>query len=79
MKKGVQLATGELIPNLGEKHFVAFSENNVAGRLTSQVADVNQALLSVRKMTSTGHRGICDSRGSYIEDKENVEFMELRV
>ena len=79
-RRGVQyeVATGELIPNLGEKRFVAVSENNVARKLTSQVADVNQALLSVRKMMASGHRIIFDSDGSYIEDKTSGEYMDMR-
>ena len=79
-KKGIkyEVATGELIPNLGEKSFVAVSENNITRSLTSQVADVNQALLSVRKMMAAGHRVVFDSEGSYIEDKETGEFMDMR-
>ena len=79
-RKGVQyeVATGELIPNLGEKKFLAVSENNVARSLTSQVADVSQALLSVREMMASGHRIVFDSEGSYIQDKETGEGMDMR-
>ena len=79
-KRGIkyEVATGELIPNLGEKRFIAVSENNVARKLTSQVADVNQALLSVREMMQSGHRITFDSDGSFIEDKASGEWMDMR-
>ena len=73
-----EVATGELIPNLGEKRFVAVSESGIQRSLTTQVAEVNQALLSVRKMIASGHRVVFDADGSYIEDKESGEFMEMK-
>ena len=79
-KRGDQyeVVTGELIPNLGEKRLVAVSESGVARKLVSQVADVNQALLSVRKMMASGHRVVFDSEGCYIEHKQTQEWMPLR-
>ena len=79
-RKGVQyeIATGQLIPNLGEKRFIGVSENLVERGITAQVADVSTPLLSVRKMLKSGHRVIFDSEGSYIEDKATGEFMSLR-
>ena len=79
-KRGVEyeVATGELIPNLGEKRFVAVSEGGVTRKLTSRVADVNQVLLSVRTMMNSGRRVVFDSDGSYIEDKQSTEWMPLR-
>ena len=46
-------------------------------KLTAQVVDVNQPLLAVRGMVSTGHRVVSDSEGSYIEDKTSGEWMDL--
>ena len=63
---------------MGEKTFVGVSENNVIRKITSQVTDVNQALLSVRKMMRSGHRVVFDSDGSFIEDKESGEWMDMR-
>ena len=67
-KQGVEyeVATGKLIPNLGEKNFVAVSENEIARQITAQVCDVSQPLLSVRKMMQAGNRIVFDSDGSYI-------------
>ena len=50
----------------------------MARRITTQVADVNQALLSVRKMIASGHKVVFDVDGSYIEDNGSGECMEMR-
>ena len=71
-RRGVQyeVANGVLIPNLGEKKFQGVSEENITRGLTAQVADVNKALLSVRKVVKAGNRVVFDDdEGSYIEDK----------
>ena len=70
-RRGVEyeVATGELIPNLGEKRFIAALENDVLRKLTVQVADINQPLLAVRRMMAVGNRAVFDSDGSYIEDR----------
>ena len=57
---------------------LAVSEEEVSRMLTAQVAGVNQALLSVRCMLSTGHRVVFDSEGSYILDKTSGEMMKTR-
>ncbi len=79
-RKGVQyeIANGELIPNLGEKSFVGVSDNFVVRRLTAHVADVNEGLLSVRKMMKSGYRVVFDTDGSEIIDKESGEVMTMR-
>ena len=78
-RRGVtyEIASGERIENLGEKRFIASSENEVMRKLTAQVVDVNQPLLAVRGMVGTGHRVVFDSEGSYIEDKINGEYIPL--
>ena len=52
-KRGVQyeVASGDLIPNLGEKHFVGVCENGETRTMTAQVCDVNKALLSVKRLS----------------------------
>ena len=44
MKKGAQyeVAYGTLIPNLGEKKFIAVSDNGVARQMRAQICDVNK-------------------------------------
>ena len=63
---------------MGEKEFVAVTEDNVVRKITSQVTSVNQALLSVRRMMGNGHKVVFDSEGSYIEDKASGEWMPMR-
>ena len=79
MKKGVQyeVADGTLIPNLGEKKFIAVSDNGVARQTRAQVCDVNKALLSVHRVVQAGNRVVFASSGSYVEDETAGETMEL--
>ena len=79
-KRGVQyeVANGDLVPNLGEKQFIAEWEDGQKRGLTAQVCDVNKALLSVRKMVQAGNRVVFDAEGSYIEDKETGECLKLQ-
>ena len=77
-KRGVvyETANGETIPNLGEKHFIAESEEGTVKKITAQVADVNKGLLSVKKIVVAGNRVVFDTQ-SYIEDKNTGERMWL--
>ena len=77
-RQGVEyeLASGETIPNQGEKVFTGESENCVARQLKAQVCAVNKALLSVSKEVSAGNRVVFDEE-SYIEDKATGERIWL--
>ena len=79
LRRGVEyeVASGELIPNLGEKQFVRVSDNGDVRRLTAQVCSVNKALLSVKKIVQTGNRVVFDPEGSYIEDVNSGEKIPL--
>ena len=72
-KRGVQyeVANGELIPNLGEKHFVGVSEDGRVRGMTAQVCEVNKALLSVKRMVQAGNRVVFEPSGGYIEDTKS--------
>ena len=78
-RRGVeyQVANGSRIPNLGEKKFVGVTEEGISRRLTAQVCEVNQGLLSVSKVTRGGSRVVFDTDGSYIEDRATNERMYL--
>ena len=78
-RRGVeyQVANGVRIPNLGEKKFVGITSEGVSRRLTAQVCDVNQGLLSVSRVARGGSRVVFDSDGSYIEDKTTNERIHL--
>ena len=73
-----EVASGTLIPNLGEKDFVAVSESGSKKRLKIQICEVNKALLSVKKVTQAGNRVVFDEDGSYIEDKMTGERLTMR-
>ena len=64
-----EVANGKTIPNFGERHFVAFTEDGNANEVIAQVCDVNQVLMSVSKMVKKGNKVVFDDEGSYIEHK----------
>ncbi len=79
-KKGVQyeVASGTLIPNLGEKKFVAVTDNGLMRKMKIQICDVNKALMSVKRITKAGNRVVFDDEYSYIEDKATGEHIPLK-
>ena len=70
-KKGVQyeVADGTLIPNLGEKKFVAVSDAGVTRQMKAQVCEANKALLSVHRVVQAGSRVVFAASGSYVQDE----------
>ena len=78
-RRGVvyEVANGVRIPNLGEKQFVGVSNEGISRHITAQVCEVNKGLLSVRRMVAAGNRVVFDSQGSYIEDPQTGEVMNL--
>ena len=78
-KKGVQyeVADGTLIPNLGEKKFVAASDGGVTRQMKAQVCEVNKALLSVHRVAQAGNRVVFSASGSFAQDESTGETMEL--
>ena len=79
-KRGVQyeVASGTLIPNLGEKRFIAVGEEGEQRKMTVQVCEVNKALLSVSNVVSAGYRVVFEQGGSYVEDCATGERMYLK-
>jgi hypothetical protein len=69
-----------LIPNLGEKRFLAVPDGGGGSlrKMKAQVCEVNKPLMSVKRILQAGNRVIFDTEGSYIEDKETGEIMPLR-
>ena len=72
-----EIASGDRIPNLGQRVFAAESAEGVTRRLTAQVCDVNKALLSVQRVVSAGNSVHVTPDGAYIEDVESGERMAL--
>ena len=79
-RRGVQyeVASGELIPNLGEKNFVAYGEQGQARTIKAQVCEVNKPLLSVSRMVHAGNTVVFSRSGSYVEDENTGERISLR-
>ena len=64
-------ASGNYMPNLGEKS-VAFATDDWQGRnMKFQVCDVTKPLASVSDICKKGHRVVFDADWSYIEHKES--------
>ena len=78
-KKEVQyeVADGTLIPNLGEKKFVAVSDGGVTRQMKAQVCEVNKPLLSVHRVVQAGNRVVLSASGSFAPDDSTGETMEL--
>ena len=72
-----EVANGVQIPNLGEKQFVGVSHEGISRHITAQVCEVNKGLLSVRRMVAAGNRLVLDGQGSYMEDPQTGEIMNL--
>ena len=75
-----EVANGVRIDNLGEKKFVATSEENISSNITAQICEVNKGLLSVHKLVQKGNRVVFDqlrNGGSYIEHTKTGEKMHL--
>ena len=72
-----EVADGTLIPNLGEKKYVAVSDAGVARHMKPQVCEVNKALLSVHRCVQAGNKVVFAASGSYIEDETSGETMPL--
>ena len=79
-KRGIQyeVADGTLIPNLGEKKYMAVSDTGVCRHMRSQVCDVNRALLSAHRCVQAGNKVVFAASGSYIEDEATGEVMLLK-
>ena len=85
-----EVASGDKIPNLGEKHVKVKTREGVSKSCVFQVAEVTQPLASVKAMTAAGHTVVFDSRGSYALDKRtgwwtmfreqgNAYYMDLQL
>ena len=77
--KGVEyeVANGVKLPNEGEKDFDGITNEGILKSVMAQVCDVNQCLLSVRKVVAVGNRVVFDDTGSYIESKIDGQRMWL--
>ena len=73
-----EVANGDVIPNLGEKMFLAQSEEGIQRTITAQVADVNRDLLSLSRAVRNGAQVVFHPSGSFIQDLTTQEKMWLK-
>ena len=73
------MADGAKIPNLGQKEFVAYTDEGIKKKMKVQVTHVDKALLSVYGMVQAGNRVIFDPDGSYVENKATGEWTDIAV
>ena len=83
-------ASGDKLPNLGEKKFDMMTSEGKWAQATFQVAEVTRPLCSVSKMCDKGNRVVFELGGGYIEHiatgrrtkftrENNVYVMEMYV
>ena len=77
-----EVASGDEIPNEGEKHFHACAEMVRGGfseekAMTIQVSPVHQPLMSVKMVCRAGHRVVFDDAGSFVENKKTLERLKI--
>ena len=80
-RRGVmyEVANGEQIPNLGEKHIKCITDGEGIGRaITAQVCDVSRPLMSVHKLVQAGNTVVFSPNGAYIEDAHGREYINLQ-
>ena len=70
-KRGVKygMADGSELDNEGEKDFEGVTEEGILKKIKAQVCNVNQPLLSVRKVVEAGNRVVFERGGSYIHSE----------
>ena len=74
-----EVANGETIPNLGEKHIMCVShEEGLRKTITAQVCDVSKPLLSVHKLVQAGHTVVFSPQASYIQSADTQDTLWLR-
>ena len=90
-RRGVQyeVANGVRIPNIGEKNFQGYSEEGTVRSIATQVCELNEGLLSVRKVVRAGivrfrqhgvvHRGQENARAHVHEGRgRDVHVVDVR-
>jgi hypothetical protein len=72
-------ATGENVPNLGEKKVRIKTEEGITADLTIQACNVTKPLLSVGKINEQGNRVVFETSGkSYIENVSSGKKIWLK-
>ena len=74
-----EVANGETIPNMVEKHIACVShEEGLRKMITAQVCDVSKPLLSVHKLVQAGHTVVFSPGAAYIQSADTNDVLWLR-
>jgi hypothetical protein len=73
-----EVANGETIPNVGERHCLLMSEDSAQPkRITFQCADIHKPLLSVSRCADLGYQCILEAGGGRLVDTTTGEIIPL--
>ena len=72
-----EVADGTHISNMGEQSFGACIDAGTLLKLTAQVTEVNQALLSDSRLVNVGNRVVFEAGNSYVENTTTGEWVPL--
>ena len=79
-ERGVEyeVANGETIPNLGERHcFLMTEDSNVMKEIVFQCADIHKPLLSVSRCADLGYQCILEKTGGMLKDMVTGEEIPI--
>ena len=79
-RRGVEyeVANGETIPNLGERHCLLMSENsNIMKKIVFQTADIHKPLLSVSRCADLGYKCVLGADGGELIDSVTGETIPI--
>jgi hypothetical protein len=73
-----EVANGETIPNVGERHCLLMSEDSAhPKRIIFQCADIHKPLLSVSRCADLGYKCVLDDSGGELIDRVSGEVIPL--
>ena len=73
-----EIADGNALPNLGEKHCLMMTEDSgLMKKVVLQCADVHKALLSVSHVADLGYDCLMSQRGGYLQDTVTGDTVPL--
>ena len=73
-----EVANGETIPNVGERHCILMTEDSLQPKkITFQCADIHKPLLSVSRCADLGYQCVLEKDGGQLVDKATGEVIPL--
>ena len=73
-----EVANGETIPNVGERHCLLMTEDSASAKsIVFQVADIHKPLLSVSRCADLGFQCVLGKYGGQLVDEQTGEVIPL--